>query len=366
MTISSQVATFIEAVNGGYGLEVCRQGGKASLSRINIPRVSSGMLSLDLALGGGFPFEKMAIIAGEYSTGKSLIAQQTMSNVEMHDHKTKLHIDNFKGREHEFVPGTALYVDFEFTWDDVWAKTNGVNVENHVIAQPDYAEQGIDLISSALDTNAFDLIIVDSVAQMTPMTEIEESTENWQMGLAARLVNKAVRKWLSGLVQIRQRGEIGPVVLLLNQFRVKIGVQYGDPRTLPGGKGQEFCSSIIIYTHSQKYHDKKPSCEVEQDHVMLKGEVHKNKTYIPRQNYNFQLKLDGPGKGTIKNNKILIDEGKKHKIILKTKTGYVYAPNKLKTWANEKAIDAELNVSPAMKRMLWKEIIKAACGVTQM
>jgi recombination protein RecA len=362
MTVPAHAQRFIETVNGKYKLDVCGIGTGKTVAK-NMPRISTGSLSLDLATGGGLPFEKISLIVGEYSTGKSVIAMQTMANIVNYDHRTKLHYENFKGtpKESQFNRGTALYVDSEFAFDEAWAESMGIDTSQHVICRPDYGEQGVDIISNAIYENAFDLIIVDSLSQLTPSKEMEDSAEDKQVAEQARMLNKATKKWLSTLITLHQKGQKGPCVILLNQFRMKIGIIFGDPRTIPGGKNQEFVASILIYTHGQKYADTKDEEEVEKGSVLLKGNIHKNKTYVPRQGYAFHLGLANEKKGRIDNTKVLVQEAKKHKLIKKEGGSWAYQTKK---WPTDKAIEQELAVSVGLQRMLWKEIVRLSCGST--
>ena len=171
--------------------------------------------------------------------------------------------------------------------------------------------------------NVFDLIVLDSLAALAPTKELESSTEEWQMGLSARLTNKAMRKWVGKINKACTDHGTAPLLMCLNQFRINIGQFMGDPRTLPGGKGQNFAASIIIYTKSPDYSDGK---EKELSKVKLSGVTHKNKTYVPKMNFTYSLYLkdeEGSKKGDIDNLKQLQSLGKKYGII-------VVEPNKVK------------------------------------
>jgi len=350
---------FIETVNSSYkGASVLQLG--SNFRALNLARFSSGILSLDVALGGGWPFSKVCVIAGEYSTGKTLLALKAIAAVEEYDHVTKKHKEYCD--DDKFFKGRSLFVDSEGTLDIKWAIANGFDENHHVVARPEYSEQAIDIVTAAIQEDCFDLIVVDSIAAMTPSVEITESTEDWQMGLAARLNNKAFRRWNSSLNKMSQENNVGGAcVLCLNQFRMKIGLSFGDPRVLPGGKGQEFNSVIIVYTKSQKYDDTESK---ELGEVVLRGVVHKNKTYIPKQNFGFKLVLrtdDDVNKGTVDNVAQLLDLGRKHKLIVQR--GGKTCFGKLET-PTQKAFKERVAVSPVTQRQLWKSIVKAATDYT--
>ena len=351
MPSRTKIQDFINKVNATYKGNVLALGGE--FDALSISRFSSGILSLDLALGGGWPNGRIVIIAGDESTGKTLKAIKACAEIEKYDHKTKKHKDFCKDG---FVPGTALYVDVEGDFDIEWAKKNGFNAGHHVVARPDYSEQAIDLVSSAVSENIFDLIVVDSIAALTPTTEVSESVENWQMGLHARLVNKFVRKVNSGLNKLNQRDEIGPTVLCVNQFRVKIGQFMGDPRVMPGGMGQKFCASIIVYTKSSKFEDTK---DKELGLVSLGGVCHKNKTYVPKVNFAYKLALkdqENKKTGEIDNVNQLFNFGKKYNLIA-TEKGAKFGKHKFST---QKELKQVLRSSELMQRSLWMSVLNAA------
>lgn len=359
-SLETKLKAFKEKINADYKGDVLRFGAdtKANLAS---KRFSSQILSYDLALGGGIPFGKILIDAGQESTGKTVKCIKACVSVKDYDHNTRQHKDFFEGeKEKLFVPGRALYVDQEGAWDEIWAEKLGFDHSWHMMAQPEHAEQTIDIVNYAIRENIFDLIVIDSIAAMIPSTELEESAEDWQMGLQARLVNKAMRKWVASLNKLNQTYKGGgPTLYCLNQFRLKIGVVYGDPRVMPAGQAQRFAASIISYTNSAKVEDGK---DKETEFVILGGECKKNKTYIPKLEYEFALRLKNAGDakaGEIDNEKELFEQGKKYKLIkkegLKVTFDDVSSPDE-KTFINR------LKVAPVLKKRLWRSIIYAATG----
>jgi len=342
--------------NQTYKGQMVALGGDFNSAQLK--RFSTGILNLDLALGGGWPFSRVALIAGEYSSGKSLIATKACVNVQEYDHKTKIH-KSLLPEGAPFTAGRALYVDVEGSLDKDWAEANGFDSEYHHVARPESSEQAQDIIKDAIRQDIFSLIILDSIEAMTPTTEIEESSEDWQMGLAARLNNKAFRGWNASLAKMAQLKREGPLLLCVNQFRLKIGkaAMFGDPRTLPGGKGQEFCSCIIIYTNSPKYEDKG---EKELSEVILSGNIKKNKTWIARQNYDFKLALksikDSP-KGQVNNARQMLLAGKKYKLIVKKEGQWAFGETRFRS---DEEIMNRLKSSEKLSHLLWRSILKAA------
>lgn len=359
---NKQIATvgdFMAIVNATYKRPLMASGDKGKWV-LNCPRFSSGIISLDEALGGGWPFSKLILVGGEFSTGKTEIAINAMISVQNYDHDTRVH-KLLMPEGKKFTPGRCLWIDAENSFDREWAAKKGVDIANHVFARTESAEEAIDIVKVAANQNLFDLIIIDSIAQMTPTTEIEESSENWQMGLAARLMNKAYRVWNASLA--KRSANImggGPAIIALNQMRYKIGMVYGDPRVLPGGQQQIYCSSIILYTRANTYNSKE---EAEMESVALGGIVYKNKTAIPRQNYEFSLQLkDGEGQkaGELDNCKQLVKRGKELKLITKNAgTGYTFAGIEYRTLEE---LENACKNNAILNFKLWRSIVTISTG----
>ena len=187
------------------------------------------------------------------------------------------------------------------------------------------------------------------------------------MGLAARLNNKAMRRWNASLNKMSQGGaKGGPTIMCLNQFRMKIGVMFGDPRTLPGGKGQEFCASIIVYTHSTSYDDTKGKGDKPGKELGIGsygGVVFKNKTYRPRQKYTFKMGLrntDAFDMCQVDNIEQMIAGGKRHNLIVKDgKAGWKFGKITCRTL---KELEGRIRASENTQKLLWRSIIKADTG----
>ena len=353
---TKRVQEFISKINSSYDGGIVELGGK--FDALNVKRFTSGVIRLDCALGGGWPFARVCTLAGEESTGKTYLALKACEEVENYDHMTKLHRTLVDAKD--FEAGTALFVDVEGSFDPDWAEQVGFNHERHVVARPEYSEQAIDIVTAAIQENTFDLIVIDSVAAMTPSKEAEETTEKWQMGLSARINNKAMRKWQSALNKMSQEGILGPMVLSLNQFRIDITKMIGDPRTLPGGKQQRFSSAIIIYTTGTKVEDRGG---VEQAYVKMGGVCMKNKTFVPKKNFRYAAALqdlDGWAKGQANSVFDLVELGKDFELIDTTK-GVTFDGVKYKT---QKEFKAKLQEDEALRRLLWRSVVSVAIGGT--
>ena len=208
--------------------QIERAFGKGSIMRMDgdpmavIPGISTGSISLDLALGGrGIPRGRIVEIFGPESSGKTTLS---------------LHV--IAGAQKE--GGVAAFIDAEHALDPSWARRLGVNLEQLLVSQPDTGEQGLEICELLVRSNAVDVIVVDSVAALIPRAEIEGEMGDAHVGLQARLMSQAMRK-LTGAVS-RSR----TTVIFINQLREKIGVMFGNPETTPGGRALKFYASIRI------------------------------------------------------------------------------------------------------------------------
>jgi recombination protein RecA len=207
--------------SGDYGKPFIR----ASSRRMDRARTRTGILALDLALGGGWTVSSAGMIYGEKSSGKSTTALQSIATI------------------HRTMPDAmCAWVDVEGTLDKVWARKLGVDLERLVIAEPESGEHAVDLADALLRAREVEMVVTDSIAMIISMKEIDESAEQETMALQARLVGKYVRKTNNAVLKERSRGHM-PFLLHINQFRMKVGLVFGDPRVLPGGKALEFSTT---------------------------------------------------------------------------------------------------------------------------
>jgi len=351
---SADAAAFARAVNEAYKGNLVTKG-SSNVVILNVPRFSTGILSVDEAVGGGWPRGRITVLAGENSTGKTEMVIQACVSVQKYDKNTKEHTLLFDHTARTFVPSRALYIDVENSFDKVWAAKKGFDLGHHYIVRPDTSEQAIDIITRALDEGHFDLIVLDSIAQMTPSAELEASSEDWQMGLAARLNNKAFRKWVSVMSKKNRAGKPAPALICINQMRLNIGQMFGDPRSLPGGKGQEFAASIIVYTRSSKYDNTSSAAA---SVVELGGVVYKNKTFTPKQNYTFKMGVKQSTDhdlGEVDNFTELLKRAKEVGFV--KRAGGTHNLFKL-GYPSESSLRAALKSDEALRYKLWRSIVK--------
>ncbi len=221
--------------------------------RVDVDAISTGSLSLDLALGvGGMPKGRIIEIYGPESSGKTTLALQTIAQAQKRG-------------------GLCAFVDAEHALDPEYAKRLGVRIDDLLISQPDTGEQALDIVESLVRSGAVDVVVVDSVAALTPRAEIEGEMGQQHLGLQARLMSQALRK-LTAIV-----AKSGTCVIFINQIRMKIGVMFGSPEETPGGKALKFYASVRI--------DVRRTAQIKQGENIIgnrvKAKVVKNKVAPP-------------------------------------------------------------------------------------
>jgi recombination protein RecA len=208
--------------------QIEKQFGKGSVMRMGesvhfaVEAIPTGALSLDLALGiGGLPRGRIVEVFGPESSGKSTLAMHAVAEAQRNG-------------------GICAYIDAEHAMDPVYARAIGVNVDDLLISQPDTGEQALEIADMLIRSGAIDVLVVDSVAALTPRAEIEGEMGDTHVGLQARLMSQALRK-LTGTISKSRT-----IAIFINQLREKIGVMYGSPETTPGGRALKFYSSVRI------------------------------------------------------------------------------------------------------------------------
>lgn len=301
-----------------------------------VPRVSSGIFSLDYEIGGGIPKGRVLIFTGNESAGKSTVAQKVVAQVQSlcRNCSSEL-VETEQGKEcpkckEETVYSKAFYCDIEGTFDPIWFRHLGGDPEELLLFQPEFAEQAVDVVEAVIRSGGVDIVVVDSIAMMSPATEIEKSAEDNMIGVHARLVNRMMRAIQSGFNSLGMGNRRKPTVILINQLRERVGVLFGDPYVMPGGRGQSFASSITVKFFArpserlyESIGDKKPVGQ------QIRFSVEKNKTHPPHKQGIFTLYTDfseeyGVVKGEVDNAAQIIRYGIKHGLIDKAGSWYTY------------------------------------------
>ena len=283
--------------------QIERQFGKGSMMRLGdtdrepIPAISTGSLGLDIALGiGGLPRGRVVEIYGPESSGKTTLTLQVIA-------------------EAQKAGGSCAFIDAEHALDPIYAGNLGVDVDNLLVSQPDTGEQALEICDMVVRSGALDVVVIDSVAALTPKAEIEGDMGDTHMGLQARLMSQALRK-MTGNIK-----NSNTLVIFINQIRMKIGVMFGSPETTTGGNALKFYSSVRL--DIRRIGSIKEGDEVVGNETRVK--VVKNKVAPPFRQAEFQIMY---GKGIFHLGEI-VDLGVKQGLVEKSGAWYAYKGEKI-------------------------------------
>ncbi len=319
--------TAISRIEREYGKGTIMKLGENT--KMNVSAVSTGSLSLDVALGiGGVPRGRIVEIYGPESSGKTTVALHVVAEVQK-------------------AGGEAAFIDAEHALDPVYAKNLGVDINNLLVSQPDSGEQALEIADALAHSGAIDAIVIDSVAALTPQQEIDGDMGAAHVGLQARLMSQAMRKLSASI------SRSNCVVIFINQLREKVGIAYGNPEVTPGGRALKFYSSVRIEIRKKEV--LKNGSEIYGNHVLCK--VVKNKVAPPFKTAEFDILY---GKGISKMSE-LCDMGVSMGILEKSGSWFSYDGQRIGQ-GREKAI-AYLEENPDLAASIEAKLrAKAASG----
>lgn len=301
MTISEDRAKALKAameqINKKHGEESVVKLGDAPSKKVET--ITSGSLALDIALGGGIPKGRIVEIYGPESSGKTLFCLEAIAAVQQNG-------------------GVAAIIDAEHALDPAWASKIGVNIDDLLISQPNSGEQGLDIAEQLVNSGAVDIVIIDSVAALTPQRELDGEMGDATMGMQARMMSQALRKMTAAV------NRTNTTVIFINQLRDKIGVMFGSPETTTGGKALRFYASVRL--DIRRIETLKEGSEVVGAKTRVK--VVKNKVAPPFKQADFDI-MFVPGLEGFSREGDIIELGVAKNIIKKGGAWYSYEGNQL-------------------------------------
>ena len=313
----------LDRLDKSYGKGTVMRLGDNAIEEMEV--ISSGSVTINRALGvGGFPKGRVVEIYGPESSGKTTLTIHAIA-------------------ECQKAGGIAAFIDAEHAFDQFYARSLGVDVENLLISQPDNGEQALEIADNLIRSGAIDLVVIDSVAALTPKAEIEGEMGDSQMGLQARLMSKALRKLTASI------NKANTCCIFINQLREKIGVMFGNPETTSGGNALKFYSTIRL--DIRRSTQIKNGDEVVGNRTRVK--IVKNKVAPPFRLAEFDIMY---GKGISKMGEI-IDLGVEFEIIKKSGSWYSYGDTKL--GQGKDAVKDLLMDNPELSEELEKKVVAA-------
>lgn len=360
-----------------HGVSIIRRASEHHSSKSQF--IPSGSFNLDWILGGGWRVGGIHTVWGPTSSGKTSTLLKTLGNAQQMcancwefavfadatTGEVLKHPTCSCGKYRECV---VAYVNTEGTWDQDWAVSLGVDVDCLLLSEPEYAEQSLDIIEALIRDGNVDILVLDSIAFMTPEKEIENSASKDMMGAQPRTMGKGIRKFVSALNHMGNTAGRKPTMFFTNQVRFKIGVMFGDPQTQPGGQAPQFAATTEVKFKTAKYEiegskeDKEaPGVDlniVKPSSVLFTFKGEKNKQGAAKMEGGYRLSLLNSAttsKGAVMDETVIMDQAERYDIIKKDKGKWACAGVPFDT---KSQIQETLTKDSAFRRILSKRVME--------
>lgn len=355
---TGELSQVLKGIHKEFGAEIGGKGVKPKLVR----RIGTGIFPFDLATGGGFPKGRISIVFGMESSGKTNLALLACASVQKHCAVCGHLKDSCTCKEGPTIL-KAVFIDMEQTFDAWWAAQMGVNVDEIVLLQPDYAEQAADILEAVLHAADVGIVVLDSIAAMTTSSMIEGSTEKAEVGGSALVVSKMVKKVTAAFAKESKRDHT-PALICINQIRTKIGVMFGNPETTPGGNLLRFASSLTVRVSASEEIDKSIS-EVMPTYKVTSCILRKWKVPIIGKNFEYKLCVlphEGMRAGEVADWNMVSNHLKDYGMLGKNDKGgkwfCIDSGGELAEYATLGAVNQRYSTDPAFNKFLKDLIIR--------
>lgn len=350
----------VSAIQKEYGKDILVRASQQK--QMSIRRIPSGIFQLDLALGGGFPIGRINTLFGPKSGCKTTIVLRAIGNAQkMCANCWTFPDENGKCSCGSFRETIAAYLDVEGVWNDAWAKVQGVDIDHLLFSQPDFGEQALDIAEGLLKSGELDILAIDSLAMLTPSSEVQGAMGDASVGTQARMLGKAMRKFTSALNDAGNTSGRRPTIFFTNQIRFKVGVFFGNPETVSGGMAPGFTASTETRLSPGQYHfekdEEKESGMKQPVYADMRFKVEKNKTYVAHMEGEYRLNLvdtEVKKMGDVIDEPFMVKQAKRVGLIEK-KGGSNHCLGK--EFDTESQIEKALMTDPAFKKVMRESLL---------
>jgi recombination protein RecA len=318
---------------------------------VSLARIPAEIFEFDRALGGGWPVGRFNIIYGDKSCGKTAVCLKSLASAQKRCANCWSYITEEGCVCGDYREPICAYLDVEGTWNEAWAKALGVDTDKLLLSIPDHAEQALDMSEALLDSGDVDFVVLDSIAFLTPIKEIEESSGKALQAEQARTLGRGIRKFVSAINRVGNQTGRRPTVLCTNQIRMKLGVMFGNPETQSGGRAPGYAATTEVKCWGAKYEMDKATGTA--TYVNLSFRVEKNKASGAKMQGEWRLmvKDDKKLKGQTYDEPALVLKGISSGLVEKAGNGWLCLGEKFKS--------KDVMVDRLIADLTWQETYQA-------